>query len=239
MKTLVDDTKLTLLLEKKRNYIGNDVAIDSVISAVSFLASSIFADYKDYLGISGIFYKAICIILGIYFTGKIMYKVRQAKHNHYSHEDLFKDIKKLNEIAHQHSIVIIKDTFKPYSNRFLVYDDVRWGCKLFLNFKTNENNEDFIKSHLSSELKIPKGTIALRYVTSDLREKYSVSAKKNKVYDHKFYLARVEKFNQRMENDEFEIDSKRYYWKTLDQLEQDKNVIEKNQDILNVVKESF
>ena len=57
----------------------------------------------------------------------------------------------------------IKDSFQKFPNRFLVYDDKRWGCKLFLNYKDNSNNEDFIKKHLSGDLKIELEDIKLSY----------------------------------------------------------------------------
>lgn len=42
-----------------------------------------------------------------------------------------------------------------------------------------------------------------------------------------------------MKKDEFEIDGKKYFWKTIYELELDKNVQEKNLDILNQVKYNF
>ena len=83
------------------------------------------------------------------------------------------DINKLNEIAHNHSIILIKDSFQKFPNRFLVYDDKRWGCKLFLNYKDNSNNEDFIKKHLSGDLKIELEDIKLSYLGQRIHEKYS------------------------------------------------------------------
>ena len=52
-------------------------------------------------------------------------------------------IEKLNTIQHNHSLVAIKDTFSVDSKRYLTYYDEKWECKLFLNFKTiEENNEN-------------------------------------------------------------------------------------------------
>ena len=58
--------------------------------------------------------------------------------------------------------------------------DKRWGCKLFLNYKDNSNNEDFIKKHLSGDLKIELEDIKLSYLGQRIHEKYSESAKKAK-----------------------------------------------------------
>ena len=41
MQILIDNVKLNLLLEKKKQFIGKTVAIDRVVSSVSFLISVI------------------------------------------------------------------------------------------------------------------------------------------------------------------------------------------------------
>jgi len=53
MRLLIDRKDLELLLEKDREYIGNNVGIDTMIAAISFLLSVFTANYSDLLGISG------------------------------------------------------------------------------------------------------------------------------------------------------------------------------------------
>ena len=53
MRLLIDKKDLELLLEKKREFIGNKVAIDTIIAGVSFLLSVFTASYDDILGIPG------------------------------------------------------------------------------------------------------------------------------------------------------------------------------------------
>ena len=47
MNLLIDDLQLQLLLEKKRNYIGKKVAIDTIIAGISFLLSTFTASYSN------------------------------------------------------------------------------------------------------------------------------------------------------------------------------------------------
>lgn len=237
MKILIDEVKLNLLLETKKKFIGKNVAWDSFLSAVSFLVSVGLASYSDYFGIPGIMLKTVFVILGIGFTIKSGFDIYTSQKNNYSYGNLLSDINKLNEIAHNHSIVIVKDAFKKYPNRMLVYDDSRWRCRLFLNYKENPNNEIFIKEHLSRELKIELGDIKLTYLGQKVHEKFSESAKIQKVYSHKFYLATIEKFPSRMKQDSFECDGKQYHWMSVAELEKDGNVQKKNSDILGYVKE--
>ena len=49
MRLLIDEKDLALLLEKKRDLIGNKLTIDTIISSVSFLLSVFTASYNDFL----------------------------------------------------------------------------------------------------------------------------------------------------------------------------------------------
>ena len=224
---------------KKKQFIGKTVAIDSVISSVSFLISVILATYNSFFGIQGVVFKTIFVIMGIGFTIKSLYDIYKNHKNNYSYEDLLNDINKLNEISHNHSIIVFKDTFNEFSNKYLVYNDTKWDCTFFLNYKENINNESYIKEHLSNELKIPVDCINLKYVTSKIHEKYSESDKMNKIYSHKFYLADIVDFSEIMKKDVFEIDGRTYYWMSMSELESDQNVLKKNSDIISYIKEAF
>ena len=153
---------------------------------------------------------------------------------------LINETNKLNEIAHEHSIVVIKDSFQKYPNRYLVYDEPNWdNCKFFLNYKENENNENFIRGHLSGELKVNPDKIKLQFKGQRIHPKYSVSEGKEKIYSHKFYLATIEEFPEDMKKDTFEKDGRRYYWKSISELEADEKVRKYNSDIVGYVKELF
>ena len=45
MRLLIDEKELALLLEKKRDLIGNKVTIDTIIAGISFLLSVFTASY--------------------------------------------------------------------------------------------------------------------------------------------------------------------------------------------------
>ena len=225
MKILIDDTRLNLLLEQKKQFIGKKVAWDSFLSAMFFLVSVLFATYNDFLGLPGSVLKTVFVILGIAFFGKSIFDIVNSLKNSYSFEDL------LN--------IVIKDSFDKFPNRFLVYEDKRWDCDFFLNYKENPNNENFIKEHISRELKIDMDDIELTFVAQKIHDKYSETAKENKVYSHKFYMADIKSFPEYMKADSFECDGRSYHWRSLAELELDDNVQKKNLDILNFVKELF
>ena len=133
MRLLIDEKDLALLLEKKRDLIGNKVTIDTIIAGVSFLLSVFTASYNDFLGIRGfgIVLKTIFCIIGIVYCLKIVKDVSEMLKNKDDHEVLFQDIEQLNMIQHNHSLVAVKDNSCEEKLCYLVYYDERWDCKLF------------------------------------------------------------------------------------------------------------
>lgn len=236
MKLSIENDKLEILLRDKQQYIGKKVALDSLMSAISLLVSVIFASYDNFGIILGKILKAIFFLLAVYFTFRTIKDAVNSRKQNYNFEALLMDIKELNEITHYHSITIIKDTFNEFPNRYLVYEDARWNCDLFFNTKDNTDNEEFIKSRLSSALKISKSDIELIYKTEDTHEKLSETAQKNKLYHHYFYYADLKNIPDNMKSDTFEIDGIVYKWRTIADMEQDEAIRKKNLDIVSIVK---
>ena len=156
----------------------------------------------------------------------------------YSHTELYNDIEKLNSIQHRFSIVAVKDTFNQYPNRFLLYYDERWDCKFFFSYKTVDNDTDNIITKLSNELKIDRSNIKIDFKTEQIQQKYSVSHNEDRVYDHRVYSAEISKFRRGLTADEFEIDGKKYYWMTIQDMERDLRIKEVNSDVVGLIKAS-
>ena len=237
MKLLIDEVKLNLLLEQKKNFIGKKVVWDSALSAVSFLVSVFLANYNDILEIPGVVFKTVFLLIGCFFTVKAIIDVVRSVKNSYCYEDLLKDINALNEITHDHSIVAVRDTFNEYSNRFLVYEDVDWGCILFPNYRNNVNNGTHITDHFSREMKIDKSLLSVEYISQLISEKNSGRDNKRKVYRHYLFLLTVKEFPDDMKNDTFECNGKIFHWKSITELENDINAMSKNSDIIRFVKD--
>lgn len=238
MRLLIDNKDLELLLEKKRDFIGKKVTVDTIVAGVSFLLSVFTANYEKIWEIPGIVLKTIFCMIGIVYCVKILYDVIDVYNNKYTHENLRKDIEKLDLIQHNHSLVLIRNTFDAEIKKFLVYYDENWDCKLFLNYKTVEkNNEAIIVDNIAADLGIDKIMVHCNYISSRVHEKYSVSHQENRVYNHRLYEAHISSFPDRMKKDNFIHNNKHYYWMTMEEMEKDENIIKKNVDVLDFVKE--
>lgn len=244
MRLLIDKNELELLLEKKRDFIGNKVTFDTVIAGVSFLLSVLTASYSDVIGgqkivIQGIVLKTFFCTVGVVYVLKIIVDIIKRYRNKYDHIVLKNEIENLNMIQHDHSLVILCNSESSSEKEYLVYYDERWDCKLFLNYKTQErNNESYISDKISADLQVGKDKINLRYITSRVQEKYSVSHDEKRTYNHRLYELQISDWTAKKQKD-FVINGKHYYWMPISKMETDKNIAKKNLEVVDFVKESL
>ena len=123
-----------------------------------------------------------------------------------------------------YSLIIIK-----YKNKYLLYDDQRWKCKLFINYKTvNKDNEQHLINFISKNLEIDISLISYKYITSKIQRKYSISHNEYKTYNHSLYLVTLSFLQTIIINNDFIIKNKHYYWMTMNMISNDKSIKEKN-----------
>ena len=77
------------------------------------------------------------------------------------------------------------------------------------------------------------------YVTSRVQEKYSVSHQENRIYNHRLYEVTLSKYSEKMKKDSFVVNGKRYYWMSVTEMEKDENIMEKNREVVDFVKEKI
>lgn len=239
-KLLIDKKDLKLLLETKRDQIGHSSleGIDLIITGGTFFLSTLSATYSDVWCLKGYVIKTVCILLGIGILIWGIFKMVKSREQLYGHQKLFDDITELNTITHPFSIVAIRDTYNKFPARYLVYYDKRWGCRLFLNYRTVQDNVSSLRRHLSAELQIDEKSIAVEYKCSEIYSKFSCSDNIEKIYDHQIYLACISKFREELQAAEFEINGKSFYWMTMDEMESDKDIQEKNMDVIKLIKKA-
>lgn len=227
---VINKSRLRLILEKAdidRN-IGKEW--DKLIAVVGFA-----------IGIAGINNTYIRIVLiCLMMVDIVIFAIRfyKACTNPVNADTIYKQIEENNIMTvHRHSIVLIKDTFSEYPNKYLVYDDKRWGCKLFPNYHTTENLDDNIENirkHLSLDLKVPIEGIRGVFDFEEKHTKYSESHKEERLYLHDFYTFVVDG----LKPGDFEIDGREYFWLSLSEMEADENILKKNGDVIDFVKKA-
>lgn len=231
-KLIIDEADLGRVLKAKSMYIGG-----SFVSAISLLVGGIH-ELNEYPGSSWISW---CLVglggLMIVVAGWEVFKSVM-----YNHKKLGKEIIDLDQTAHHHSIIAIKDTFEVYPNRFLVYQDEAWHCRFFLNYPTQVEemrNQDFIAQKISGALKVPMGDIILTRKAQVMQQKYSERHKEMRVYDHVFYEAKISHFPKTLQESSFTIDGVTYYWMTLEEMKLDADIQEKNLDVVKEVEKQM
>lgn len=243
-KIILDESELKLVLEKYRDNITDKRNwLDNIGTAGSLFLTIISSDFKDLWIIKSEFIQYTVWLITAFFLIKGIITFVKNQKNTFNKDILFEKISEKSEVELvPFSIIIIKDTFNHHSNKYLVYDDGRWNCKLFLNYymqsadgEAEKNNQlDFV----SSQLKIDKQWLNIRFLFVKNSTKYSPTANKNKSYDFYYYYVTIDQnaFSTRMRQTEFEIDGKRFRWMSMDELMNDKATIKRNNDVLRVIK---
>ncbi|MDY4922018.1 hypothetical protein [Frisingicoccus sp.] len=235
---LLDQEQLRLLLKSNASKIGNTNGWEPFITAFIFFISSAFATYQPWWIFSaGIFKGLVVLISCILMIRGIYLAVKDRK---YTYMDLYTEMKNQNQIKHPFSIVVVKNEFEQYPDRFLVYYDSRWKCRLFLNFRTQQDmteNEEKIKRALSNELQVDMSDIKIDYKNTYLHKKFSYSDQCEKWYEHTIYQAHISHMPETEQSDSFVINGRQYFWMSLPEMERDQIMMEKNSDIVSFVKQ--
>jgi mRNA-degrading endonuclease toxin of MazEF toxin-antitoxin module len=123
---------------------------------------------------------------------------------------------------HEFSLLAVQNS----QGQFLQIYDERWECWLFPYTRTAEDNKSNV-DHFASEL-LHKD-IDTTYVTTAKHCKYSVSDKVYKIYNHKLYKVQIDDISDNLPGD-------KYKWMSIEDLESDEAIMEKNDDIIAFVK---
>jgi hypothetical protein len=241
MKLLIDNLKLKLLLEKRREYVGNKLdGLDTFLAGLFFLLSLLCSEYHNIGMIDGLVIKTLAFVIGTSATIYGFVKIISSHTKKYNHEILYSDIENLNEITHPFSIVAVKDTFNQFPNRFLLYYDKTWECWFFFSFKTSDvSDEDNIKIRLSNLLHIESKFITTQYISARIQPKHSLRDNIDKVYLHRLYRADVTSFPELCKEDSFEIDGVKFRWMSIPDMEDDVRIMEVNKDVVSMVKDKI
>ena len=131
----------------------------------------------------------------------------------------------------EHAIIVIKNKKSEY----LQYFDEGWNSFLFLNCKLpNGNDEKIIKNKVSNEFNLNNEVIEVYYVGNKKHTKFSETAKREKEYIHYFYKIDL---NTRFEENNFEMNGKKYKWYSYKDLLEDKRIKQVNSDIVKFIKD--
>lgn len=153
-----------------------------------------------------------------------------------SQEDLLKILQLVAEINtniyHDFSLVAVRRE----DGRFLQKYDEDWKCWLFPYYRTTDNNKTDIEKNVENDLDL---TCDISYVTVAEHCKYSVRDDVYKRYKHKLYKIELKNISETMMESEFEISKTRYKWMSIEEMEEDQELMDKNDEIVAFVKKNI
>lgn len=132
-------------------------------------------------------------------------------------------------ITHDFSLVAIRNN----DDKFLQKYDTNWNCFLFPYVRSTGNNKENVENFVCDLLK--RRTL-VEYVSCATHCKYSVSDDVYKIYKHKLYKVLLEEIPESMQESSFCIDGTTYKWMSIEEMENDKAIMQKNEEVLAFVK---
>lgn len=237
----IDNDKLKLLLKDRRKKLEKPKysGIGEFISGISLAITLLLSDMSQIDYINPLYFQIVvwAITLGITMYG--IYSLWDSIKNFYSVENLYSEIADLDpNIEHPFNIVLLKNSNED--GKYLLFKSRRWSCWLFPNYRCLEGEfnplkeKEYIKECLKRDLDI-NGDMGLRYIGNKISPKFSFSDKIEKKYNfHYFQVEKITMMNNKKHS--FQYNGKRYSWKSLHQMYGSKNIVKKNQDVLDYVR---
>lgn len=238
----IDEDKLKLLLLNKKTRIETPKysGIGEIISGISIIITLCLSDYSQISIINPLYFKisAWLIAIGILIYGTIM--LVKSILNFYSIDKLYSEIADLDpQIEKPFNILLIKSNIK--SGKYLLFKNERWNCWFFPTYLCSNDlfslveEIPYIKNCLKRDLGLSQN-LNIEYIGSHISNKYSFSDKKYKKYH--FYYFIIEYINLNINKKYiFNLNGKKYCWKTLDKMYASKNFVKKNKDVLDYVRQ--
>lgn len=238
----IEENKLKLFLLNRKSKIENPKysGIGEIISSISLIVTLSLADFNQVTIINSLYFQIVVWIISITLLLFGIYIFIKSLINYYSVDNLFKEIVNLDtNIEHSFDIIILKNS--DTSGKYLLFKSKRWKCWLFPNYRCssmpfNETEEvSYIEKCIKRDLKISTN-VSIQYLGNDISNKNSVPNNVEKKYNfHYFVVANYNFiFNDKKK---FRFNGKKYCWKTLDSMYSNKNIIKKNKDVLDYIRE--
>ena len=131
--------------------------------------------------------------------------------------------------------VLISGIFRPRKGMLgTTFGGNHQRCAAALSVIKDMKENNLIEN-LSSNLSINRSSIRCEIKGNQVDEKYSVSHKEMRTYNHRLYEVSISNFPEIMRNDNFMLNGKHYFWMSIDDMRKDKEIIKKNLEIVEFV----
>ena len=111
--------------------------------------------------------------------------------------------------------------------------DERWECWLFPYLRSTDNNKENVDNFVSQ---LFHSEMSTEYLCTAKHCKYSVSDGVYKIYNHKLYRVLMDEISENVPESIFGDSDFKYRWMSIEEMEKDQVIMEKNDDIVAFVK---
>lgn len=236
MISLAEKPLLDLLYKRAHHIKTRAHSWETLLCLVGYVASVLLADIRTIPVKTQIIIAVIGLLYLIIFVASL-------HGSHYSLDAFYQDIVRASE-HHNFSLILLKDSSGIFPNRYLMKKDKRWKCYLFPYLRTlDEKDRDYesVFQFLENTLRISSRSCRCTETKEADFTKASVSSNMTKTYHHTFYqiACDVASNPQLNKKSTIRIDGQTYKWFSIDDMKNDKRMMERNRDNITYVEKQF
>lgn len=234
---MLEENALLDLLHKRAHHIKTRAhSWETLLCFIGYVASVLLADIKTLPSKT----QLIIVIIGFLYLAVF---IASLYGSHYSVDAFYQDIVRAGE-DHNFSLILLKDRSGNFPNRYLMKKDKRWNCYLFPYLRTlNEKDRDYesVLHFLEDTLRISNHSYEFTETKEADFTKASVSSNMTKTYHHTFYqfLCDIASNPQLNKKNAIHIDGQTYKWLSIDDMKNDRRMMEYNRDNITYVEKQF
>lgn len=234
---MLDEKILLDLLHKRAHHIKTRAHLwETLLCFVGYVASVLLADIRTLPFKTQI----IIAIIGLLYLAIL---VASLHGSHYSVDAFYQDIVRAGE-NHNFSLILLKDSSGVFPNKYLMKKDKRWKCYLFPYIRTlDEKDRDHksVSNFLENTLRISSHSYKFEETKEEDFTKASVSSNMTKTYHHTFYQVSCDIASNPPLNKKstIRIDGQTYKWLSIDDMKNDRRIMERNRDNITYVEKHF
>lgn len=242
MIRIEEDRLRSFLLNRKEKIEKNSFSgVGEIISSLSLIITILCSNFKDVLFIKALYLEIVSWIIAIIVLGVGIFIFFSGKLNRYTTEKLYNEVIELDENKiNAYNIVFLKNN--QTDGKYLLFYSQRWKCNLFLNYKAlnanNYNTNDEINNvakMFSNDTGMSCNNSDINYIDKMHSKKFSYGDKVEKQYIFYFYSINIQ-VPANMQNTKFCCNGNKFCWMTLNDMYKNKNIIKKNQDVLDFIR---
>lgn len=234
----IKEADLKWYLDSRRSRIERPAlsGLGEIVSGISVIFTLISSSFDDGLLIDAAILEVVFWIFGLGLIVWGIYSLYAAVSKRQTVDNLFQGVAELD--THKLHVVNVVLVRQADTGKYLLVDNEAWKCEIFPSYYAQSGTYDCVREmeNIRNSFFRDTGFEVQSIVCSGHMDKHiKICAGEDIPYRYEFYFYKVETAPGVRSLKRY--NGKKYVWKSLDQMRRNKNIMAKNDDVVNRVAE--